>query len=41
MRKLLHAPITHIKENVDDPGVALALREAFALDDPAPGRRDL
>ena len=41
VRKLLHAPITHIKENVDDPGVALALREAFALDDPAPGRRDL
>ncbi len=40
VRKLLHAPISHIKENVDDPGVALALREAFALDDPAPSRRD-
>jgi glutamyl-tRNA reductase len=33
VRKLLHAPITHIKENVDDPGVALAMREAFALDE--------
>ncbi|HEY2704831.1 MAG TPA: glutamyl-tRNA reductase [Candidatus Dormibacteraeota bacterium] len=33
VRKLLHAPISHIKDNVDDPGVALALREAFALDD--------
>jgi glutamyl-tRNA reductase len=38
VRKLLHAPITHIKDNVDDPGVALALREAFALDDPDPVR---
>jgi glutamyl-tRNA reductase len=33
VRKLLHAPISHIKDNVDDPGVALALREAFALDE--------
>jgi glutamyl-tRNA reductase len=40
VRKLLHAPISHIKENLDDPGVALALREAFALDDPVPGRGD-
>jgi glutamyl-tRNA reductase len=38
VRKLLHAPISHIKDNVDDPGVALALREAFALDEPPPGR---
>ncbi|HEX6492384.1 MAG TPA: glutamyl-tRNA reductase [Candidatus Dormibacteraeota bacterium] len=38
VRKLLHAPISHIRENVDDPGVALSLREAFALDDPAPAR---
>jgi glutamyl-tRNA reductase len=37
VRKLLHAPITHIKDNVDDPGVALALREAFALDGPVRG----
>jgi glutamyl-tRNA reductase len=39
VRKLLHAPISHIKDNVDDPGVALALREAFALDETeaAPG----
>jgi glutamyl-tRNA reductase len=33
VRKLLHAPICHIKENIDDPAVALALREAFALDE--------
>ncbi|HEX3606053.1 MAG TPA: glutamyl-tRNA reductase [Candidatus Dormibacteraeota bacterium] len=39
VRKLLHAPITHIKDNLDDPGVALALREAFALDDPEPVAR--
>jgi glutamyl-tRNA reductase len=33
VRKLLHAPISHLKESTDDPAVALLLREAFDLDD--------
>jgi glutamyl-tRNA reductase len=33
VRKLLHAPISHLKEQSDDPGVALLLREAFDLDE--------
>jgi len=32
VRKLLHAPISHLKDQADDPGVALLLREAFDLD---------
>lgn len=35
VRKLLHAPIAHLKEQGDDPATALLLREAFALDEPA------
>jgi glutamyl-tRNA reductase len=33
VRKLLHGPITMLRESVDDPAVALVLRQAFALDD--------
>ncbi|HEV3125021.1 MAG TPA: glutamyl-tRNA reductase [Candidatus Dormibacteraeota bacterium] len=33
VRKLLHAPITHLKETAEDPGVALLLREVFDLDE--------
>jgi glutamyl-tRNA reductase len=33
VRKLLHAPIAHLKESADDPAIALHLREAFDLDD--------
>ncbi len=32
--KLLHAPINHLREFADDPGVALTLRDAFDLDTP-------
>jgi len=32
--KLLHAPISHLREFADDPGVALTLRDAFDLDAP-------
>jgi len=32
VRKLLHAPISRLRESGDDPGVALTLREAFDLD---------
>ncbi|HEY8676600.1 MAG TPA: glutamyl-tRNA reductase [Candidatus Dormibacteraeota bacterium] len=32
--KLLHAPISHLREFADDPGVALTLRDAFDLDGP-------
>lgn len=32
--KLLHAPISHLREFADDPGVALTLRDAFDLDTP-------
>jgi glutamyl-tRNA reductase len=34
--KLLHAPISHLREFADDPAVALTLRDAFALDAGAP-----
>jgi glutamyl-tRNA reductase len=30
--KLLHAPISHLRDFADDPGVALTLRDAFDLD---------
>lgn len=30
--KLLHAPIAHLREFADDPGVALMLRDAFDID---------
>jgi glutamyl-tRNA reductase len=33
--KLLHAPISHLREFADDPGVALTLRDAFDLDTPS------
>ncbi|TMC48658.1 MAG: glutamyl-tRNA reductase [Chloroflexi bacterium] len=33
--KLLHGPITHLKEGPEDPSVALTLREVFDLDDGA------
>jgi glutamyl-tRNA reductase len=33
VRKLLHAPVTHLRESSDDPSVALTLRQAFDLDD--------
>jgi glutamyl-tRNA reductase len=36
VRKLLHAPIAHLKESADDPAIALHLREAFDLDDEDP-----
>ncbi len=39
VRKLLHAPITHLKAAAEDPGVVLTLREAFGLDEPAAGQR--
>ncbi len=39
VRKLLHAPITHLRAATDDPGVVLRLREAFSLDDPGTGAR--
>jgi glutamyl-tRNA reductase len=32
VRKLLHAPISHLRDFADDPGVALTLRDAFDLD---------
>ncbi|MGA8015086.1 MAG: glutamyl-tRNA reductase [Candidatus Dormiibacterota bacterium] len=32
VRKLLHAPITHLRDSGGDPGVALRLRQAFDLD---------
>ncbi len=32
--KLLHAPISHLRDFADDPGVALTLRDAFDLDTP-------
>jgi glutamyl-tRNA reductase len=34
--KLLHAPISHLRDFADDPGVALTLRDAFDLDAPQP-----
>jgi len=33
VRKLLHDPIRMLRESVDDPAIALVLRQAFALDD--------
>lgn len=33
VRKLLHAPIAHLKDQADDPATALLLREAFDLDE--------
>lgn len=39
VRKLLHAPITHLRESGEDPAVALTVRDVFDLDDgPAPRR---
>jgi glutamyl-tRNA reductase len=35
--KLLHAPISHLRDFADDPGVALTLRDAFDLDTPDVG----
>lgn len=32
VRKLLHGPITHLRETVGDPAAALVLRQAFDLD---------
>lgn len=32
VRKLLHAPIAHLRETKDDPAVALTVREAFDLE---------
>jgi glutamyl-tRNA reductase len=45
VRKLLHAPISHLRDFADDPGVALTLRDAFDLDtadaaDAQPGESD-
>jgi glutamyl-tRNA reductase len=44
--KLLHAPISHLRDFADDPTVALAMRDAFALDavpdaDSEPGESNL
>ena len=39
VRKLLHAPIAHLKESADDPSAALLIREAFDLDEGEPRRR--
>jgi glutamyl-tRNA reductase len=36
VRKLLHAPIAHLRDAGGDPGTALRLREAFGLDEPSP-----
>jgi glutamyl-tRNA reductase len=33
VRKLLHGPISHLRETEGDPAVALQLRQAFGLDD--------
>jgi glutamyl-tRNA reductase len=33
VRKLLHGPITHLRESADDPSVALTIRQAFDLDE--------
>ncbi|MFN2581278.1 MAG: glutamyl-tRNA reductase [Candidatus Dormibacteria bacterium] len=33
VRKLLHGPVTHLREAAGDPSVALVLREAFDLDE--------
>jgi glutamyl-tRNA reductase len=44
--KLLHAPISHLRDFADDPTVTLAMRDAFALDavpdaDSEPGESNL
>ncbi len=39
VRKLLHAPVTHLRGAAEDPGMVLRLREAFGLDDPGTGER--
>lgn len=39
VRKLLHAPIAHLKDAADDPAVALLIREAFDLDGTRTPRR--
>ena len=39
--KLLHAPISHLREFADDPGVALTLRDAFDVDAPDEAAADL
>ncbi|HEY6379485.1 MAG TPA: glutamyl-tRNA reductase [Candidatus Dormibacteraeota bacterium] len=36
VRKLLHAPIAHLKEQAGDPQTALLLRDAFDLDEAPP-----
>jgi glutamyl-tRNA reductase len=33
VRKLLHAPLAHLRDTADDPAVALTIREAFDLED--------
>lgn len=38
VRKLLHGPITHLRETVGDPAAALVLRQAFDLDADADAR---
>jgi len=35
VRKLLHPAITHLRDNAEDPAVALFLRETFDLDETA------
>ncbi len=42
VRKLLHAPIAHLKEQAGDPATALLVREAFDLDElpPRSSRRE-
>ena len=41
VRKLLHGPITHLRDSTDDPAIALVLRDAFGVDDDVPaGTRD-
>jgi len=38
VRKLLHAPIAHLRERDDEPSLALALRDAFDLESGGVGR---
>jgi len=39
LRKLLHAPITRLRESSEDPAVGLTVRDLFDLDDEATPRR--
>jgi glutamyl-tRNA reductase len=39
VRKLLHAPISHLKEQAGDPSTALLLRDAFDLDEAPPSSK--